>query len=64
MHQSGILLDSPLWVIPLNIAVLSPTLKVSFLAECLTKTHILTCMQKHLNSKNVPGAKILTQNVL
>ena len=52
------------WVIPLNIAVFSPTFKVNFLAEYLTKTHILTCILQHLNSKQVLGAKILIQDVL
>ena len=51
------------WVIPLNIAVLSPTFKVNFLAEYLTKTHILTCILQHLNSKKVLGAKILIQTI-
>ena len=33
-------------------------------AQYLNKTHILTCIFKHLNRNKVPRAKILTQNVL
>ena len=35
-----------------------------FLAQYLNKTHILTCIFKHLNRNKVPRAKVLTQNVL
>ena len=34
------------------------------LAQYLNKTHILTCILKHINSNKVPRAKILTQIVL
>ena len=34
--------------------------RTRFLAEYLNKTHILTCILKHLNDDNVICAKILT----
>ena len=35
-----------------------------FLTQYLKKTHILTCVSKHLNNNKVPRATILTQDVL
>ena len=38
--------------------------QTQFLAKCVNKTRILTCMLEHLNRKKVLRAKILMQNVL
>ena len=38
--------------------------QTQFLAECVNKTRILTCILEHLNPKKVLRAKILMQNVL
>ena len=47
-----------------KFARFSTHIKTHFPAEYLNETHVLTCIQKHLNGKKVLGAKIVIQNVL
>ena len=44
--------------------VVNTSLKLIFFGTYVSKTHILTCILKHLNSSKVPRATILSQNVL
>ena len=41
--------------------ILLHIIQTHFIAEYVNKTHILTCILKHLNSNKVSRAKILSQ---